>query len=450
MKAAVSSSSKSIIFRFFPNRDDEKLFSKTIHLSSRSCYFEMPTSIQLDNIHPDLLALSALLLSYPFIYNELELDFSVSGVFQEICLRDLDITLKTPKAKISPRIIENGVPALAFSGGVDSNAAFSLLPDDKVVYFIDRIQPYSQKTIYNKFAAKAAFEDVKKINPKSYSISTDMEYLRSKVGFPLDPTNPDVPLPVAIPALLMADTFNIDAVAFGIIMESVYMVGHEVYEDYLQSAHYNKWAPVFNHVNCNLFLPTGGITEVGTTLISDKSKTSSFIRSCMRGDESQPCGKCIKCFRKTLLRKAATRTAANSKNIIINLDSAEVATNLYGEIYQHENIYRYICNFLPSNNVVNLLKQRVQIESENCSWMEKWFPESIELVPGKYRLNFLSKLFAFIDPMNPTEISYVKSWNANILRNVDPLPLKKWQDFLYTNASPKVKLHIDKNLRRVQ
>jgi hypothetical protein len=445
LKIEISFESKSVHFKFYPDASDEKLFNKPIHLLTRGCFFELPFDITADKIHPDLLAFSALLLCYPFVDRQIDFDFEVSASFSSLCERNLGIIIGTKTKIIPSRKIIDGIPALAYSAGVDSSAALALMPNNKVVYFIDRVLPYGKKTLYNKYAATEAFKEVRTKENNAHRIPTDFEYLKSKVGFPVDQLNVDIPHPVAVPALLMADYYGIDSISYGVIMESVYMIGHEKYDDYKISAHYKKWTPFFELTGCELYLPTAGITEVGTAIITEKTRFSRYIRSCMRGDQINPCGKCIKCLRKSLLINTINGAFADISEIEKNMDSNPVAFDIYGQINQHENIYRYISAFLPENKFSKLLKNRLFIKEEDCHWMEGWFPDAIDLVPHKYRIDFLSKLFQYLRPMSEKEIFFVKSWDVDVYRNNDAVALKEWQEYFIDLASPSVKNYINKN-----
>lgn len=446
MKIEISFDENIVHFHFYPDDFDVKIFDKPIHLSTRSCYFKLPFKIDPEEIHPDLLALSALLLCYPFVSQKIDFDFSVSQEFYNLCRTNLGLSITGVNKAIIRRQASGGIPALAYSGGVDSSAALALMPEKKLVYFIDRVQPYGKRTLYNKYAAITAFEDVNKKEPNAHRIQTDFEYLRSNVGFPVDQLNVDIPHPVAVPALLMADNCSIDSISYGVIMESIYMVGHEKYEDYALSRHYAKWTPFFEHVGINLFFPTAGITEVGTTIITEKTRFSQYIRSCMRGDENRACGKCIKCLRKSLLVHSIHGTCPDVSQIERNLDSNPVAMNIYGTINQHENIYRYIASQLPKNKFSILLENRLIIDGEDCSWMERWFPESIQLIPSKYRFEFLSRLFNYLRPMSESDIFFVKSWDVDVYRNKNNAAFMNWKSYFYNISSQSVRKFIDKNL----
>jgi hypothetical protein len=118
---------------------------------------------------------------------------------------------------------------LAFSGGVDSTAALSVMPKNTVSIFMDR--PLKGKSLYNPQAAHLAVESLKEIGYVSESVQCDLEYVRHPVGFPTDLSN-------GVPALLLADYFNASSIAFGTVLESAYGIGHERYRDYPIGAHY--------------------------------------------------------------------------------------------------------------------------------------------------------------------------------------------------------------------
>ncbi|MCP3669845.1 MAG: hypothetical protein GY814_05340 [Gammaproteobacteria bacterium] len=446
MKVSVSFSDNLVYFDFKPDALDEVLLSKTTALGSRGCFFQLPVRVDETKIHPDLLALSSLLLVYTFISSTLDIPFSVSQDFIELCRTNLNIDVRCSKGSVCPRIINDGRPALAYSGGVDSTAALALMPDDTAVYFLDRVQPSFESTLYNKFAAISAFSDLSDKRDNCFHVKSNMEYLRSKVGFTVDPLNVDVPHPVAVPMLLMADVLAVDAIAYGVVMESAYMVGHEKFEDYTLSDHYKKWDPFFKLVSCHSYFPTAGLTEIGTTIISEKSKHSEYVRSCMRGDKNSPCCKCIKCLRKTLLNAAVHMKVVVLDEIKSNLNSVEVMRNIYGHIYQHENVYRYIAQNVSSNEFLLMLQSRVVVDDEDTSWMKRWYLNAIDLIPAKYRNEYLSSVLSMTDVMTDRDISFVTSWDANLLGNKNEDALKAWQNYLDSQAlSDTVKRFINKN-----
>ena len=92
------------------------------------------------------------------------------------------------------------------------------------------------------------------------SLECDVEYIREPLGFATD-------LVPSIPILALAASHNIDAVAFGTVMESAYRIGHEKARDYANSSHFRFWGRMFQAAGLPLYLPVSGVSEVGTSKI---------------------------------------------------------------------------------------------------------------------------------------------------------------------------------------
>jgi hypothetical protein len=429
MYVTTSTHSNYIFFNFHPDEKDNKIV-EPVFMYQRSCFFELPFCPKDKPIHSDLLAFSIVLLCFPFVRNEIVLDFPVSYAFRNKVKSCLDIDLVNYDVNLPVRSVVSGRPGLAYSGGVDSSAALKLMPKDSVIVFLDRISPEFKKTLYIKSAAHQAVREVAREYQNVFKVASDMEHIRSRVGFPVDMERPDINYASAIPLILSADYFSIDSIAYGAVLESIYNLGHDSFDNYIQSRHYKKWAGLFEINSLDLFLPVAGVSEVGTSIIVYKSGFSKQIRSCMRGDNFEPCKKCIKCFRKLSLDYAIQDIDINEREVIDNINSNEVVTNLWGKI-KHENVYRYIsCNMRgAANGIFDELYKRVSIENEVVSWMERWYPESIELIPAKYRDEFKIKLLNLLDPMTNQDIKFVESWHSQD-KEIDTERLERWQSYV--------------------
>lgn len=444
MDVSVTFNDNLVLFDFHLGKEDDTLLDEPIHIKSRSCFFSLPEKIDESKIHPDLLAFAILLSAYPFIKSQLNLQFSVSEEFALLCKKRLGIDLPNVSKLVKPRVVSDGRPGLAFSGGVDSSAALPLMPEDTVFLFMDRVSPCFKKTLYDKTAALNAVDEIKKIRKYVYKSESNMEHMRNKVGFPVDQLNSDINFAAALPIVLMADIYSIDAISYGAILETIFNVGHNKYIDYSTSEHCNKWSPFFDLVSCPLFLPVAGISEVGTSMIVNKLSFSNQIRSCMRGNENSPCKKCIKCFRKISLDQAIVRGSRELGDIVENLNSREVINNLYNKI-KHENVYRYIADNLSSNVIFDSLKSRIQIESEDTTWMERWYPHSICLVPDKYQSDFVSRVKKYLDVMTVDDILFVESWDVTKVHNNNVDDLNNWRIVLESFIEdPLIKKHMFK------
>src|SRR5699024_12014280 len=86
--------------------------------------------------------------------------------------------------KLTPRKTpSNDVPALTYSGGIDSTAAAILLPKNTHLFYFDRRVPAGVKTLLNQAAAYYACNSIAKTGRTVHKIKTDMPYLRKRVGF---------------------------------------------------------------------------------------------------------------------------------------------------------------------------------------------------------------------------------------------------------------------------
>ena len=93
-----------------------------------------------EEVHPDLICLTAILLCNPFVGEELNIKFPMSKKFlksvQSVITRYRLVASAPHIDEIKDRT--EGVPGLAFSGGADSSAALALLPGECVPIFLWR------------------------------------------------------------------------------------------------------------------------------------------------------------------------------------------------------------------------------------------------------------------------------------------------------------------------
>ena len=430
MKVDMSLLNKSVIFDYILDKEDQVLLDSPVHMNHRSCLFELPFKLDQGNIHPDLLGMAILLMVYPFTKDKISLPFAISKEFADVVLEALSIKMYPVDTKLKKRIITDGRPGLSYSAGVDSTAALAIMPKNTAIVFLDRILQMYKSSLYNKSAALYTIDNIKE-RYEAYKIPTNVEFLREPIGFPVSNVDDrtDIPFSAAIPLILMADYLKIDSIAYGIVMESIYMVGHKEFDDFAKNKIFLKWKKIYEIINCELFLPTAGLTEVATSKISNSFAVSKFVRSCMRGDLNGPCKKCIKCFRKLTLDQALLRDKVNYNDLISNLNSNEVVKNLYSTI-KHENVYRYIVQNLKQNRFTENLSKRISLVDEDTRWMERWYSKSIVFVPKKYQEEFQKNIERYLKNMTSDDCKFVEQWGIEHESNNDVDKLLEWQEYL--------------------
>lgn len=93
----------------------------TVSLWRRTCEIHLPQDWTLHSAHPDLLALAAVSIIYPFIGSKITLSKGVSNDFHNTFKKVTGKEILPIDPKLKPRKARaDSVPALAYSGGVQN------------------------------------------------------------------------------------------------------------------------------------------------------------------------------------------------------------------------------------------------------------------------------------------------------------------------------------------
>ena len=336
------------------------------------------------------------------------------------------------KIQLSPRKVKDDyLPALAFSGGVDSTAALSIMPHSTIPIFLDR--PLKGSSLYNKDAAYQSCLEVSRLGYDMKIIESDLEYVRDPVGFPVDVAN-------SVPAILMADYLKLDSIAFGTIMEATYGVGHKKYRDYPNGNHYTHVGGMFAAAGIPFNLPVAGISEVGTSIIVEKSSLGFVAQSCIRGSWGSPCKNCWKCFRKIIL-DAAIQGENVDEDLISNIFRNHEALRFVSGIpIKHENVLTWATNKLDIDyELFSLLKKRVRGDTHSFSWMNKWFPESEIVLHEKYRDEIKQNIARYLETMTEEECRLLREWSMKDMIDSEQTALDR--DNLVSMMKDHIKSH---------
>ena len=265
--------------------------------SHRQFMYKISDESKFPEVHPDRLALVALLNALPFVGETLHIGWEVSARFLEATKIISRINVNTMEGNIDPIARpSSGRHALSFSGGADSTAALAVMPHSTEPVFMLRSESKS-RTLYDSQAAIESCRQLSKLGYRVHIIESDFEYLRQPIGFPTD-------LSVATPAILIAESRGFESIAFGTILESSFGTSGKSFRNYSDSSHYRLWSRMFESVGLGYSLPVAGISEVGSSIICRNHPIGRVHQSCIRGKWEEPCNKCWKCFRKNTLMSA--------------------------------------------------------------------------------------------------------------------------------------------------
>lgn len=419
----------TLYWNFILDEDDGK-YTENISMTGTKFSNQLPKGVTIQQVHPDHLALIALLVSHPFIANSIIIPWNVSAKFAESCskISKYDVVFDdTSFEPYSPSM--NSRPGLAFSGGADSTASLLVMPDNTLSVFMDR--PLKKKaSMYNKSAAYATIKHAKDCGFDTLSLECDVEYVRKPLGFPTD-------LVPSIPIIALASSHNIDCIAFGTVMESAYRIGHENARDYASSQHFTFWGRMFASAGLPLYLPVSGVSEVGTSIIVLKSSFHPYTRSCIRGEWPNACENCWKCFRKNMLDARIKGNEIGDTYLLKGLGISEVQRKMQAFPVSHENVLAWSLKH-SSGKTSSIVKQRLEGSYRDLEFLETYFPGALDLMPEQYRKETRLRLEEYLKPMLEQHWTKITSHSMTPwLESNDALHAKKQFDEFMSNHYPE-------------
>jgi hypothetical protein len=402
----------TLVFSFAMEEGEPKPAGNVTMVRDRA-HVELPPGWSLDDLHPDLLALACLLLCQPFGGEVLEVPRPVSPPFAAAARKGMARTVTPVDPAQPPRRVE-GVPALNFSGGVDSFAALAVLPAETELFFLERLVPEdaAQPSRYAGAAAHHACDVLEREHGRRvWRIKTDLEYLRSPIGFPLHVTN-------AVPAVLMADQLGLDAMAWGSVSESAYNLGSSRFVEYAERRDYRRLGAVFAAAGLPYLQAVAGVSEVGTTEIVRRSPYAGLAQSCVQGEVGRPCFGCKKCFRKALLERVLAGTPIEDELVDTLASSGQVRAYLATVPIKHENVIAFImARYDGKHPVLKALKTCVHRPGRSMAWLERWYTPSLELVPERYRSAVEEGLNRYLQPTTRAQEETIRHWDLERASN---------------------------------
>ncbi len=407
-----------LMIRMLPDLEDLQFAEgRRAQLGRPAATFELPRNAV--EFHPDIYALVVLLLVQPFTAKRIVLDQPVSPQFAELVQQRLGLEIGPISSSIEQRRPpESARDAIAFSGGVDSCVALWLAPRSAIGVFLDRRAGRNAVAgLYRPDAAYRTIAAVRRARRSILGVRTDLELVRNPVGFPVDWSN-------AVPSLLLADTMGFASVGFGMVAESAFAHGNVAFSELRSRTVYSAWAPLFDHVGVPLSLPTASLSEVMTSRIALAHLRAWHPQSCVRGTADQPCGRCFKCFRKTLLESAITATPVADEHFDRAMESREVKRKLSESPVHHEGVLAYSMQGMPRSEhplavVLDELMAPTIEHGDGLRMLEHQYAPAASYVAPHLRDHVTSRILSETRSMSSEEEDLFRAWN---LREVTPDP----------------------------
>lgn len=411
---------RSVQFRFTP--ESEKELEPRAGVASFAGLAMSPVVVELlpgstvrevADIHPDLIVLASLLIVGQTKTASLELPVIPSESMVEAVRERFQIELTTSAVATrgTSERVGSGVPGLAFSGGIDSCAALLLLPKDTVSMFMHRTSlGDSKKTLYNSSAAMASVDALSRGAYRAVALRSNVENIRSPVGFPVDWSN-------SLPLVINADGLGLSSISFGTVLESATSLGKKKYSDLRDRTVYSRWAPIFKVAGVNMSLPVAGLSEVLTSKVVRERGAFMLPQSCVRGTPGDPCRRCFKCFRKMITEWALGGAEVSEEDISRAAVTREVSTRLSQSPIHHEiGLSWAVLQITSSNCVISALKSRAAVFAasyDSLTFLERPLDVNIDrYIPDDIRPGVRETIFGLLGGPNAADLALVESWDV--------------------------------------
>ncbi len=392
----------------FRRHDEDQVVSGRARAGRKTFGVWAPPGLRLDEVHPDLVALSVFLVVQPWTTDRLVLH-GLDGVSDHLAqaVHTAHGVELAAGGVVDPRTApQDGRPGLAFSGGVDSTAAMMLMPPETPLVFLNRVGPgrTPSATQYQSVAALHALNRLESMGHETHAVDTDLEHTRRPTGFPTHWAN-------AIPSLLFADPLRLRSTSWGLILESAYAVGSSSgFQDWPHRPVARKLDALFTAVGLPPSPVVAGLSEVGTAKVVLGSRYASITQSCIRGS-IEPCGRCKKCFRKGLLDRALSAPGWTTGQLEAFYRVEAVRRELTEVPLHHEDVYGYLLSgYGGEDRVLSLLREQVQAETVDYSLFDRYYPPALELVHPADRAHVRETLGDHLEPMTKAQQRRLQGW----------------------------------------
>ena len=316
-------------------------------------HFEFPEGYDLNSTNPALIELATEILLFPW----------------QRKLRDC--------GKATRKQGEN--LALSFSCGVDSTAALLVMPEDTILAY-HRRDFDSMLDHDNANMLISRIEE--KLNREVIQVSSDHEKIRSYedlyAGF-------SSPYAAGVHLILLADHLNLKGIAFGTPIDNCWLNKGNKYRDFVDSNHWKQWNIRFQRAGLDLLFPINMISEAGALRICQNSELIDNINSCLRGNNSQGCEKCWKCFHKN--GPLGRPMDPHSKEITKFLATRPLKTAMHA------------LWALQSMKLEHLVPDLEHLFKNDFDWWEKYYSPGFDLLPEYLREHVRDRIVEELEPM---------------------------------------------------
>lgn len=366
-------------------------------------------------IHPDVHAVAIWFTLRPVVGSRLELPFAVSTDLADWMRKRHGVRLERVDERRRPRRRPGRVvPALRFSGGMDSMAASLLLPPRNHHLFLDRIprlRPHEKPdALIDQARQREACRAVRGRGAPVHIVADDHEHLF--VPYPMWHSEMSL-----LPALYLADSLGLRTIDSGDVLDAKYFRGYHAGE-------VRGWRmrppqgfragsdPPFAFLE---ILGLGradsiaGLSEVATTAIVARSPYRDRSFSCYYPADGAFCMRCDKCFKKLLLRHVVEDREVPEALFEHFLAQPHLAAIFRRPYFDWHHVWYYLFQRLRCRHWFVRELQRQARRGPDLSCLEKWYPKArIEMEPA-YADEVLARIGERVATMSAEETARLEA-----------------------------------------
>lgn len=269
-----------------------------INLVANNARFYFPFEMTLP--HPDLLAMSALKIISPYIGSKVKFQSSVSRQFASLVKYIYPNIKSINESDLEPRKSTNQEKyAVSFSGGADSLAAANLMPDGTPLILLCRKYHPEIGKFESWYRTDGNISVLENMSSKKYvriPVYSDFEFLsvNENKNYCVYPDN----YAFTIPAILLSEHLGLSGIFTGDMSAAFTNSERNVFSE----ANFGKQQCYYRSVGLDIDSAIKGVSEIGTEIINRHFNNAEMANTCQYGGFRSPCMKCVKCFRKSLIR----------------------------------------------------------------------------------------------------------------------------------------------------
>jgi len=383
---------------------------------------------QRQEMHPDLLAAALLTVVQPFAGRQIEMPLPVSVPFADAVRQAFNLELSPVSPQLEQRM-PGSRPGLAFSGGTDSLASMMLMPEDAALVFAERIaHPHTDVPAdFNTYSPQGAVETFKALERRSgrrvHRVKTDHEYI---IG-----PYPDWATWIGLgaPLVLMAEVLDLDSIWFGAAIGSIYLPEWNDLRYFSWDDEDESWQRVMTAVGIPIARPVSGMSELGTRTIVEASPYADLSISCGNGQNGNPCMLCHKCLRRLLIQAVLRGFLPDKTTLQQFAEQPAVQKQFSEEVMWFTMAYCLTRLPLLPNLYFSRIQEAVQSIAPDVSFVERWYPRSLEHIPVRYRSDFLARKSQYLLDSTAKHIEQIESWEPIYFTAPEPGPGEKLVNF---------------------